>query len=391
MTLAVSLDVSQDTNSTLEFASIDAVCVNRPLAMGADANAVLVARNGEIEFSYSPKYNHYWFSKCPDESWFDDFYRRRWRAVENPQFESPGLLSRGRAMLRPLAKRIKNRFARYTNVDGYALDAINLFTVLRPYLPSDASTVLEVGCGPGFKMIPFLRDGHTCVGIEPSQAMSEAAKSIDIRTVNSPVIDRPEIREAFQRADVIFSNHSLEHHWNPRTLIELASKYMKPEAALSVSVPNGQAGFGLLQHIFVPHLDCYSLDSLEHLLSSFGFRCVHKSVSTQLRVVAIKGVADTELVEKTSTFDESRFRAVYANKFLKELRVEQATPGGRFDIECRGASPFRGLDYEVSASKNAVTPGWIRLRGRVSHKTSENRDSIVTYVSDDGKPRILVK
>ena len=360
MTLIVSLDIAQETNAVLGFASVDANCVARPLAMGADENA----------------------------AWFEGFYKDQWRTAENPQFGSSGVLAGARSLLRPLAKVVKGQSAGYTNVDNYELDSINLFTILKPYLPHPACTVLEVGCGPGYKMLPFLRDGHACVGIEPSRAMSLAAKDLGVRTVNSPVRDSPEIRDAFRSADVVLSNHSLEHHWNPRVLIELAARYMKPNAAFSLSVPNGQAGFALLQNVFILHLDCYSIDSLEQLLLSFGFKCVYKSVGTQLRVVAVKGEPDAELTTKRTVFDAQEFRTAYERKFLRELGVHDVAAGAEFDIECRGARQFRGLDYEVSTSSSALGPGAIRLKGRVSARSGE---CIVDYANEGGKSVVLVK
>ena len=359
--------------------------------MGTDAGAVLVAKNGEIEFSYSPKYNHYWFSRCPDESWFENFYKDQWRTAENPKFNSSGILSGAKALVRPLARLVKNRFPSYTNVDGYELDSVNLFTILKPYLPGKVCTVLEVGCGPGYKMLPFLRDGHTCVGIEPSYAMSVAATNLGIQTVNSPVLDSPEIRAAFQNADVVFSNHSLEHHWNPLVLVGLAAKYMKPGAAFSISVPNGQVGFALLQHTFILHLDCYSIDSLEHLLSSFGFKCVYKSVGAQLRVVGIKGAADAALIQRRTVFDQENFRAGYARKFLREIQLEDLGSNPGFDVEARGARAFQGLDYDVTVSRNALGAGTVRLKGRVSATPADEGECIVSYASDGGKSLVLVK
>lgn len=391
MTLTVTLDTSEQTNATLAFAAIDAACVHRPLAMGADEGAILVAKNGEVEFSYSPKYNHYWFSRCPADSWFDNFYKEQWRTAENPQFSSSGVLAGLKSLVRPITNHLKNRSPSYTNVDGYALDSINLFTILKPYLPNKSCTVLEAGCGPGYKMLGFLRDGHRCVGIEPSYAMSVAAANLGIQTVNSPVVDSPAVRDAFRSADVVFSNHSLEHHWNPRVLIELAAKYMKPGAALSVSVPNGQAGFALLQNIFILHLDCYSIDSLEHLLRSFGFKCVYKSVSAQLRIVAIKDAPDTELISRSTVFDEQEFRDGYSRKFLTEIHMRDLASDGDFDVEFRGAQAFRGLDYEIAASKNALGTRAIRLTGHVSAGPSQEGKAIIEYSSGSGRPLVLVK
>ena len=47
---------------------------------------------------------------------------------------------------------------------------------LAPYIFEGAS-VLEVGCSSGFMLFPLIKEGHICIGIEPSGLFSEYVKN----------------------------------------------------------------------------------------------------------------------------------------------------------------------------------------------------------------------
>jgi SAM-dependent methyltransferase len=389
MSVAVKI-TAFETPDTMALRHMDFDTVARPCMIGEDVSSFVLVRNGKLEISYSPRYDHYWFSRCPDISWFAHYYGNDWA---NPTLQSwiQKIRKQAKDVLRPgyrLAKRLLGRSDAYNQ--SLHLDYDNYFTVLAPYAKKSAK-IMEAGCGLGNHLLPFLRAGFACSGIEPAEVWARTARKRGVRTLVSTIQDTPQIRQMFRESDIVFSNHSMEHHWDPRVLMAMARDNMQPGSIFSITVPNGDACFLLMQNIFMLHLDAYTPASLEALLAGYGFRCIYKSVSSQqLRFVAMRD-PDIRQAPAPAILDAAKFREQYCTRFLSQLGVTPADLVQKekdFSVSFKGARPAIDTDYTLFVPARTM-PDVRTIRG---HLALENtHDPVIRYVEEVGAAYVALK
>ena len=102
--------------------------------------------------------------------------------------------------------------------------------------------ILDVGCGGGAFLRTIRELGADVFGVEPSSFGVKTARNAGIPVFHGPL-------EAFAESDefpgavfdVITSNHVVEHHEDPVSLLRLMSSMLKPGGYVWFSVPNIQS------------------------------------------------------------------------------------------------------------------------------------------------------
>lgn len=94
---------------------------------------------------------------------------------------------------------------------------------------SSSDTVVDFGCGTGALLSRL--EAKSRVGIEPNEHARRDTRARGIDCVESP----SEIADAF--ADVVISNHALEHTLNPYGELHQLLRILKPGARIVIYVP----------------------------------------------------------------------------------------------------------------------------------------------------------
>lgn len=180
--------------------------------------------------------------------------------------------------------------------------------------PSD--TLVDFGCGAGF-LLRALRAGEK-VGIEVNPAARDAAARSGVGTVASAA----DLPDAF--ADVVISNHALEHTVRPLDELEQLRRIIKPGGRLVVWVPFDD---WRMFRSFRPqdpdqnhHLYTWSPMLLRNLLDEAGY------VVLEARLVRFGGPPFTLVLAR---FPWWLFRAAaFAHSYVRQSRqvVAVATP-----------------------------------------------------------------
>ena len=108
----------------------------------------------------------------------------------------------------------------------------------------DAGNILDIGCGFGRHSIELARRGYNLVGVDPSQAMIEAARRASAGLVNPPqfVWSRAEDYETDQRFDAalcLFTTlGQIEGDQDNRQLVGRAAHQLNPGGCFIVEVPH---------------------------------------------------------------------------------------------------------------------------------------------------------
>jgi 2-polyprenyl-3-methyl-5-hydroxy-6-metoxy-1,4-benzoquinol methylase len=149
---------------------------------------------------------------------------------------------------------------------------------LRPYLPSPAGRVLDVGCSAGHFLHAVSPYVGECVGIEFNLANAAFVREklgFDAYTV--PVEETALSERSF---DLITCFHALEHMPDPRAFLKTIRRYLKPGGRIYVEVPNvkdallsvyrseAYADFWYRE----PHLFNFSPSTFKKLMEQAGYR-----------------------------------------------------------------------------------------------------------------------
>jgi SAM-dependent methyltransferase len=140
--------------------------------------------------------------------------------------------------------------------------------------------ILDVGCGTGYDLRPFVAQGCRACGIEldPHAAEEERKEGIDVQGSGVESATFPD-----GRFHVITMNHALEHLFDPRAALSNLRRMIRPDGVLYLLFPTaGGLMFRLFRedwyHLEVPrHLQFFTHETLLRLCRQTGFRVLHRA------------------------------------------------------------------------------------------------------------------
>lgn len=136
--------------------------------------------------------------------------------------------------------------------------------------------VLDVGCGPGFLLAAFRRRGWEVQGVELSDESSAHSRDV----LGIPVHVGAPVSWAWPEGyfDAVVMWHSLEHLPDPRQMLMVLARLLRPGGVVMVGVPNfGSSEARFFRddwfHLDVPrHLYHFTPVSLRSVLADSGFQ-----------------------------------------------------------------------------------------------------------------------
>lgn len=160
---------------------------------------------------------------------------------------------------------------------------------LQPFIRDAAAKILDVGCGYGTSIIPFLNAGYKNIcGIEHSRKRADYVKShlqIPVSHCMLENIRDDDIYKKHGPFDAVYLWHVFEHIFDiDRAAREIAA-ILKPGGALFIAVPYIQTEpTALLAHFF-PHLHAFNAENLSLLLETNGLQTKKLDVGMKNGVV----------------------------------------------------------------------------------------------------------
>jgi len=185
------------------------------------------------------------------------------------------------------------------------------------FLPVNSeTTVLEIGCGEGGNIKPFLDLGCRCVGLDLSKKKIELAKQIfENHTNNSKlelfVEDIYKVNRDNFQFDLIILRDVIEHIPNQEKFMEYVKKFLKPNGKIFFAFPPWQNPFGGHQQIARSKI---SLVPFIHLLPKGLYRAVLKSFEGD-NIIA---ETNTTVVEELMDIKETRISIERFRKILQQ-------------------------------------------------------------------------
>jgi 2-polyprenyl-3-methyl-5-hydroxy-6-metoxy-1,4-benzoquinol methylase len=153
-------------------------------------------------------------------------------------------------------------------------DNNHIFDELDPILKeSGLTTILELGCGGGWNLIPFHRNGYDVSGIDYSPMLTELGSRTYGLNVKQGSIKS--LSNASDKYDVIIINHVVEHFTDFYGLMGLITKRLNKGGVIYIGVPNmDNCAIGQLQnahtYYFTPRTFLYFMEKCGLKKISFG-------------------------------------------------------------------------------------------------------------------------
>ena len=132
---------------------------------------------------------------------------------------------------------------------------------------SEDDTVIDFGCGGGFLLSHLVCKRR--VGIEPNVSAAESVKKFGIEHFASPAEALKELGQGV--ADVIISNHALEHTLNPLQELKDLKPLLKVGGTIHFVVPCDSIKYQYNPKDINYHLYSWSPQNLGNLFTEAGF------------------------------------------------------------------------------------------------------------------------
>ncbi|RMH08884.1 MAG: class I SAM-dependent methyltransferase [Nitrospirae bacterium] len=171
------------------------------------------------------------------------------------------------------------------------------YDLLETWLPLPRRRLLDVGSGPGFFLLRGKQRGWETVGIEPSTQAARHSRDLGLEIIQG-FLDST-ICETVGLFDVVHMHEVLEHLPDPRHILRLTHRLLKPGGIVCIIVPND---YNSLQQVVrsqlhvVPwwiapphHINYFSHRSLQRLLESTGFQVVYTSSTFPIELFLLMG------------------------------------------------------------------------------------------------------
>ena len=130
-----------------------------------------------------------------------------------------------------------NKTKVYSN---YFRTSKHIYKILSRYI-KPKSKILEIGCGGGWNLIPFLRSGHTIYGTEYSKELKKISKYKGIIKYDK------NYKFSRKKFDLIIVSHVLEHLYDINNFLNNLKKILKDDGYLYIEVPSIEKKYSLDQ------------------------------------------------------------------------------------------------------------------------------------------------
>lgn len=138
--------------------------------------------------------------------------------------------------------------------------------------------ILEMGCSSGFMMLPLIREGHTCVGVEPSGVFSEHLQKNGLNVYQS--MDQMKKNHPEMKFNLIQHFFVLEHIADPLPFLQAQMELLERDGKLIFEIPNAEDPLYTIYDIpaferfywSIAHPWYFNEKSLHFLLENLGYK-----------------------------------------------------------------------------------------------------------------------
>lgn len=242
-----------------------------------------------------------------------------------------------------MQERHKNRLL-YSNEQVYTTTKYVIPFIERRKVVTPDCHVLEIGCGEGGNLKPFLDRGCQCTGIDLKSEQIRRAKEFfanhshadRLRLIDSDIYDIDPLEHQY---DVIMLRDVIEHIHNQERFMRILPKFLKPHGVVFFAFPPWMMPFGGHQQICKSKL---SKMPYFHLLPMAWYKAL-------LQACGETSVDDLAEIKETGITIERFERILHREEYTtleKELYFINPNYEVKFHLRpCKALPLFRSIPY----------------------------------------------
>lgn len=199
--------------------------------------------------------------------------------------------------------------AQYSPRTGsHIYNEIRKFIEIRPGI-----SILEVGAGGGWNLIPFTRAGADVVGIDYSPSLVELGNAHGIPMKQGTI-------EAVQgHYDVIILSHVLEHLPDPLSSLATLKMRLKPTGLLYIAVPNFRSF--PLNDLQNAHAYYFDPQTFAHYCAKAGLLCIAQGPSETHHIFGIFKPSETSNQPDINRYSRKVLRFIRYVRIKRQIRL----------------------------------------------------------------------
>ncbi len=165
---------------------------------------------------------------------------------------------------------------RYFNEQVYTTEKYVIPFIQQEKNVEASLTVLEIGCGEGGNLKPFVKLGCTCVGVDLSQSKIDNGMKFyaGVSNIELICIDIYDLPDSFGRFDILIIRDVIEHIHDQGRFMDFVKQFLNQDTMIFVAFPPWQNPFGGHQQMCKSNF--LSVLPFFHLLPGFLYKGVLK-------------------------------------------------------------------------------------------------------------------
>ena len=173
---------------------------------------------------------------------------------------------------------------KFDEPDKYLNDGKNILERMKQFKKVDESVnILEFGCGAGYNLMPFLKEGANCTGIDYGKIGMEIGREYGLNILQGG------LEKVEGRYDIIMMCHVLEHFLDPIATLKQFKSHLTSDGLLYISVPNMEIlGLGQIQNA---HTYYFAPDNFKYFIECAGLKNIDLGES---QIVHMYGIFKVE-------------------------------------------------------------------------------------------------
>jgi len=164
-------------------------------------------------------------------------------------------------------------------------------------LSTNRRRILDVGSGPGYFLLHGKQRGWETLGIEPSGQAAEHSRQLGLEIIEDFLTEKT--AGQLGNFDVVHASEVLEHISDPKGMLNLSYRLLKPGGLLCVVAPNDYNPFqdalrevcGYESWWLAPphHINYFEVNSLSNLFADCGFAVVLREATFPIDIFCLMG------------------------------------------------------------------------------------------------------
>lgn len=198
----------------------------------------------------------------PSKEWLHTFYRQDWGCPTETD------------VLHEVNRR--KRMSRKQIEAGRLMRTVKIRRFLKRHALAKNKHVFEIGCGYGESLAYLAEQGYKIAGCENSAFRAKIAREVyKLPVTNLPFEDANLQRKLHSsRFGLIFSQHVLEHVFDPRDMIRRSREIQSEGDYIIVAVPDAYTEPSLMTLLYLAHPNAFTKQSLTNLLRAQAYELV---------------------------------------------------------------------------------------------------------------------